>query len=90
MSTIHFRKLHDFILMLVILATVLLLVVPPYGLLSGFCDDSLYLLMALWGELLYMALVIFVRAVRSEREEYCNISRAMRRDESDGFEGMSF
>ncbi|MGN0909779.1 MAG: hypothetical protein ACI4NA_09170 [Succinivibrio sp.] len=78
MRTGSISKLHDFLMSLAMFATVLLLVVPPYGLLAGFCSQSLQMLVLLWGEILYMALVLFIRAVRRERDDFRRIDSAIR------------
>lgn len=53
--------------------TLMLLIVPPYGLLDGFCDESLCLILALWGEIIYLALTLLIRAVMAERKELRNL-----------------
>ncbi len=72
-------KVHDLLVSFAIFATAMLLIVPPYGLLAGFCSDSLYLLMGLWGEILYMALSLFVRAVRRDRDDFRRIDSLIKR-----------
>ena len=80
-------KVHDLLVSFAIFATALLLIVPPYGLLAGFSSDSLCLLMALWGEILYMALSLFARAVARDRDEFRRIESFIKRS---GAESMQY
>lgn len=67
------KRIHDITLSFVMFITLMLLIVPPYGLLAGFCDESLYLIFALWGEIIYLVLTFLIRAVMAERKELRNL-----------------
>lgn len=72
-------KVHDLLVSFAMFATAMLLIVPPYGMLAGFSGDSLLLLAALWGEILYMALSLFIRAVRRDRDDFRRIDSFIKR-----------
>lgn len=79
MQQFSLRKIHDFLMAFVMLATVLLMICQPFGLFGIKTGDLSFLLVALWVEILYLAAVIFVRVVRSDREDYRRLDAAFRR-----------
>ncbi|MDY6323129.1 MAG: hypothetical protein SPL30_09515 [Succinivibrio sp.] len=72
------KTVHDLALSFVIFTTLLMLIVPPYGFLSGVSDETVYVGLALWAECVYALVCYLFRSLKAEHEELENILHSVR------------
>jgi hypothetical protein len=73
-----FSRIADIILAVAFVITVLLLIVPPYGIMAGFSEDTVYVFAALFAEVTAGAVITLVRMHRQASAEYAAICKSVR------------